>query len=427
MHRPPAVRTVRHDINTKPFIVIWEVTRACGLVCKHCRADAQHEPHPDQLTTEEGKRLLDALSSYEKPLPLVVFTGGDPFERADLEELTEYGTSKGLNVSLSPSVTPKLTPERIQSLREAGGKAMSMSLDGATAKTHDAFRGFSGTFEKTVEMAPVINEAGYRLQINSTLTRDNIGEAPALLKKVIEMGAKMWYVFFLVPTGRGAALNCLSPEEREDVLNWLVDISDRIAIKTTEAPQYRRVVLQRREAEETGAPKYEGGPLYDDLTRQTTELLGEHPEKPRPPRSPMAVNSGSGFAFIDHIGDVYPNGFLPLHCGNVKETDFPEIYSESPVFKELRDPDNWHGKCSVCGFHNVCGGSRSTAFALTGDYRASDPTCVYVPPAWHPDADAVEGDGATADDLAKIGSGPGEPGVHTPALKLTVVDGSKGM
>ena len=142
MDRPPAVRTVRHDINTKPFIVIWEVTRACGLVCKHCRADAQHEPHPDQLTTEEDKRLLDALSSYDKPLPLVVFTGGDPFERADLEELTEYGTAKGLNISLSPSVTPRLTPERIRSLRAAGGKAMSMSLDGATATTHDAFRGF---------------------------------------------------------------------------------------------------------------------------------------------------------------------------------------------------------------------------------------------------------------------------------------------
>ncbi len=434
MHRPPAVRTVRHDINTKPFIVIWEVTRACGLVCKHCRADAQHEPHPDQLSTEEGKRLLDALSSYERPLPLVVFTGGDPFERDDLEELVAYGTERGLNVSLSPSVTPKLTPERVQSLREAGGKAMSMSLDGATATTHDAFRGFSGTFDKTVEMAPVINEAGYRLQINSTLTRDNIGEAPALLKKVIGMGAKMWYVFFLVPTGRGTALNCLSPDEREDVLNWLVDVSDRIAIKTTEAPQYRRVVLQRREAEESGAPKYVGGPLYDELTAETTRLLGEHPDKPRPPRSPMAVNSGSGFAFIDHVGDVYPNGFLPMHCGNVKETHFPEIYSESPVFKELRDPDNWHGKCSVCGFHNVCGGSRSTAFALTGDYRASDPTCAYVPPAWHPDADVVEGDGATSADLAEIGSGPGgdvhadgAAGAHTPALKLTVVDGSKGM
>ncbi|MEJ6013401.1 TIGR04053 family radical SAM/SPASM domain-containing protein [Corynebacterium sp. H127] len=377
MAHAPVVRTVRHDINTKPFIVIWEVTRACALVCKHCRADAQHEPNPLQLSTEEGKRLLENLASYEKPRPLVVLTGGDPFERGDLEELTRYGTELGLNISLSPSVTPKLTPERVQALREAGGKAMSMSLDGATPETHDAFRGFSGTFDQTVAMAPVINEAGFRLQINSTLTKKNIHEAPALLKKVMEMGAKMWYVFFLVPTGRGAALNALDPVEREDVLHWLADVSNRIAIKTTEAPQYRRVVIQNQ-----NGVHYEGGELYQELTAKTAELLGAVAAKPRPPRAPMAVNSGSGFAFIDHIGDVYPNGFLPLHCGSVKNQNFHDIYTDSPVFKMLRDPDHWHGKCSVCEFHDVCGGSRSTAYALTGDISASDPTCVYVPPAW---------------------------------------------
>ncbi|MEJ5998343.1 TIGR04053 family radical SAM/SPASM domain-containing protein [Corynebacterium sp. H130] len=385
MPHAPVVRTVRHDINAKPFIVIWEVTRACALVCKHCRADAQHEPNPNQLTLEEGKKLLENLASYDKPKPLVVLTGGDPFERDDLEELTRYGTELGLNISLSPSVTPKLTPERINRLREAGGKAMSMSLDGATPETHDAFRGFSGTFDKTVAMAPVINEAGYRLQINSTLTKKNIHEAPALLKTVMEMGAKMWYVFFLVPTGRGAALDALNPQEREDVLHWLADISNRIAIKTTEAPQYRRVVIQN----EQGVP-YEGGALYQELTEKTAKLLGAVAENPRPPRPPMAVNSGSGFAFIDHIGDVYPNGFLPMHCGNVKTQDFHDIYTNSPVFKKLRDPDSWHGKCSVCEFHNVCGGSRSTAYALTGDVSASDPTCVYIPPAWDGPVDVVK-------------------------------------
>lgn len=379
MSHAPAVRTVRHDINTKPFIVIWEVTRACALVCKHCRADAQHEPHPDQLTTAEGRTLIDQLAAYERPKPLVVFTGGDPFERADLEELVAYATDRGLSVSLSPSVTPKLTRERIFALHEAGGKAMSMSLDGATAATHDAFRGFSGTFDKTLQMAPHINEAGFRLQINSTLTRGNIREAPALLKTVLGMGAKMWYVFFLVPTGRGADLNALDPQQREDVLHWLADVGTRIAVKTTEAPQYRRVVLQRRAAREAGAEPYRGGELYDYLTTETARLLGEEPAKPRRPRPPMAVNSGSGFAFIDHVGDVYPNGFLPMHCGNVKESDFKDIYTDSPVFRQLRDPDNWHGKCSVCEFHTVCGGSRSTAFAVTGDYRASDPTCAYVP------------------------------------------------
>lgn len=378
-HTTPVVRTIRHDLNAKPFIVIWEVTRACALVCKHCRADAQHQANPEQLTTEQGKRLLDQLASYDAPRPLVVFTGGDPFERPDLAELCRYGTDHGLSVSLSPSVTPKLTRERLAELRDAGGKAMSVSLDGATAATHDAFRGFAGTFDKTVEAASWINDAGFRLQVNSTLTKGNIHEAPALLKTVLEMGAKMWYVFFLVPTGRGAALQSLSPEEREDVLHWLHDISDRIAIKTTEAPQYRRVAIQRDQAKQAGEPLPQRGELHAWLTAETTRLLGEHPAVPRRPRAPMAVNSGSGFAFIDHVGDVYPSGFLPIHCGNVKQTPFPDIYHDAPIMQALRQPQHFSGKCGVCEFNAVCGGSRSSAYAITGDPLAADPTCVHIP------------------------------------------------
>ena len=377
MTRSPLVRQVRHDLSVKPFIAIWEVTRACQLVCRHCRADAQHEPAPGQLSTEEGFALLDSLAAYEPPRPLVVLTGGDPFERGDLTELTRYGTSLGLNVSLSPSVTPRLTRERLVDLRSAGGSALSLSLDGAEAATHDHFRGFAGTFDQTVRMARVVTDVGYRLQINSTITAGNVHEAPAMLARVIELGAKLWSVFFLVPTGRGAGLGALGAEEREDVLHWLHDVSDRVAVKTTEAPQYRRVVLQR-----TQGRSYEGGDLYRRLSAETVRLLGERPAAPRRPRPPMAVNAGSGFVFIDHLGDVYPNGFLPLHCGNVKDTPLPEIYAESPVFRSLRDPLSWKGKCSVCEFATVCGGSRSTAYAVTGDPLASDPTCSYVPPAW---------------------------------------------
>ncbi|MDO5031469.1 TIGR04053 family radical SAM/SPASM domain-containing protein [Corynebacterium sp.] len=376
MKPTPVVRRVRHDINAKPFIVIWEVTRACQLVCKHCRADAQHEPAPGQLSTAEGKALLDSLATYDKPRPLVVFTGGDPFERGDLEELTAYGTSLGLNVSLSPSVTPRLTRERLEGLRAAGGSAVSLSLDGATAASHDYFRGFSGTFAKTVEMAQVVTDVGFRLQINSTITANNVREAPLMLKRVIEMGAKLWSVFFLVPTGRGTGLEALSPQQREDAMHWLHDVSDRVAIKTTEGPQYRRIVIQAQQ----GVP-YEGGELYRFLTEETQRVLGESGQQRRRPRPPMAINAGSGFVFIDHVGDVYPNGFLPMHCGSIKEQPLPEIYQHSPVFQKLRDPQQWSGKCSVCEFAEVCGGSRSTAFAMTGDPLASDPTCAYVPKA----------------------------------------------
>ncbi len=382
MKPTPLVRTVRHDIHTKPFIAIWEVTRACQLVCQHCRADAQHEPAPGQLDTEQGKALLESIATYPKPYPLVVLTGGDPFERRDLEELTEYGTSLGLNVSLSPSVTPRLTRKRLEGLRAVGGSALSLSLDGAYPETHDYFRGFSGTFANTIKAAEMVTDIGYRLQINSTITSNNAKEAPALLQRVIKMGAKLWSVFFLVPTGRGTGLGALSPDEREDMLHWLYDVSNRVAIKTTEAPQYRRVVLQREYAKENGLPEYEGGELYAFLTEETTKLLGKTAENPRRPRPPMAINAGSGFVFIDHIGDVYPNGFLPLHCGNVKEQTLPDIYTHSPVFKSLRDPQQWSGKCSVCEYADVCGGSRSTAYAMTGDPLSSDPTCSYVPQAW---------------------------------------------
>ncbi len=371
MTRP--VRQVRHDIGEKPFIAIWEVTRACQLVCAHCRADAQHEPAPGQLDTEQGKRLLRQLAGYDRPRPLVVLTGGDPFERGDLEELTEYGTSLGLNVSLSPSVTPRLTRARLASLREAGGSALSLSLDGASAATHDRFRGFGGTYDATVEVAEWVNEFGYRLQINSTITAETVREAPELLQHVIGMGAKLWSVFLLVPTGRGAGLKGLGPQEKEDVMWWLADVADRIAIKTTEAPMYRRVVIQK-----SRGLVYEGGELYDYLARRTAELLGPN-TAPRRPRPPMAINAGSGFVFIDHVGDVYPNGFLPLKCGNVKDTDIREIYSDSEVFRSLRDPAQWSGKCSVCEFADVCGGSRSTAYAVTGDPLASDETCAWVP------------------------------------------------
>ncbi len=378
----PVVRTLRHDPGERPFIVIWEVTRACGLVCRHCRADAQHEPHPRQLTTAQGKALLDDLAGFGPPRPLVVLTGGDPFERADLAELVGHGTGAGLSMSISPSVTPQLTVERLAELREAGAKACSVSLDGACAETHDAFRGFTGTFDATLRAGATIRDAGYRLQVNTTITRGNVGELPRILATVLRMSAALWYVFFLVPTGRGASLEALSPADKEDVLHWLHDCCDRIPVKTTEAPQFRRVALQRSAALERAEPMPPTGPLHAKLTEQTEQLLGPPPATPRRPRAPMAVNAGKGFAFVDHLGDVYPSGFLPQHCGNVTERSFREIYRTAPILRALRNPEGFGGKCGVCDYHRVCGGSRSYAYAVTGDPLAADPSCAYVPPAW---------------------------------------------
>ncbi len=384
--RPPvtaperAVRHLHHDIHDRPFIVIWEVTRACQLACKHCRAEAMPLPNPQQLTTAQGRALLDSIASFDRPRPIVVLTGGDPFERADLIELTAYASSIGLSVALSPSVTPLLTRERLGALREAGAKAVSLSLDGAKAETHDAFRGISGTYDDTVRAAALVKELGYRLQVNTTVTKNTVRELPQVLADVLDMGAALWSVFFLVPTGRGEELVALSPAEIEDVHHWLVDMSHHIAIKTTEAPHFRRVVIQRATAAQDGVTM-PTGPLHAELTALTVAALGDREVHERPARPPIDVNSGRGFAFVDHVGFVYPSGFLPHRAGNVKETDFAAIYREAPIMRALRDPGGFVGKCGVCEFHDVCGGSRSHAYAVTGDPLASDPTCAYEPSA----------------------------------------------
>ena len=373
----PEIRTLRHDPDVQPFIVIWEVTRACPLVCQHCRADAIHQRHPAELTTAQGRALLDDLATFGPPHPLVVLTGGDPFERDDLEELVAHGTAQGLHVSLSPSVTPQLGRPTLERLRDVGAKAVSLSLDGATAATHDAFRGIDGVFGDTLEAAHMVRDLGLRLQVNTTVTTGNLAELPAILRQVIALHAGLWSVFFLVPTGRGAALDALDAHETEDVLHWLHDASRLVAIKTTEAPHFRRVALQRRGG--PAAPELVG-PVYEQLRGDVTDLLdgGGTPVR-RAPRPPLDVNAGKGFVFVDHVGAVYPSGFLPAPVGSVRDRPITELYREAPLLRWLRDPDRFEGRCGRCEFRQVCGGSRSQALAMTGNPLGEDPTCSYQP------------------------------------------------
>lgn len=375
-----AVRRQRHDVHDRPFIVIWEVTRACQLACLHCRADAITRRNPGELTLEEGRALLDGIASFPTPYPLVVLTGGDPFERPDLADLVRHGASLGLSMSLSPSVTPNLTPARLAELREAGAKAISLSLDGARAGTHDAFRGFEGTYAATRVAAAQVKAAAFRLQVNSTVTRSTVEELPALLRDVIDLGAMLWSVFFLVPTGRGQHLQALSADEVEDALHWLAEVSRFIAIKTTEAPHFRRVVLQREMALAAGPDPSAGrGELYRRLTAATGRELAGVAVRERPARPPIDVNSGRGFMFVDHTGKVYPSGFLPQVAGDVRVTPVTDIYRTAPIMQALRSPEGFGGRCGVCEFREVCGGSRSHAYAVTGDPLAEDPSCSYVP------------------------------------------------
>lgn len=378
------------DYSKNPFIVIWEVTRACALNCLHCRAEAQYRRDPRELTTEEGKELLRQIQSMDSPL--FVFTGGDPLMREDLFELAAYGKSIGLRVTMTPSATPRVTEAAMRKAVDIGLDRWAFSLDGSTADIHDRFRGTSGSYDLTMRSLATLRKLGMPLQINTTVSRYNKDDLQAIADMIGDMGVVMWSVFFLVPTGRGKAGDMLSSDECEEVLNWLAEMSDRVpfGVKTTAAPFYRRVLAQRAKdaGKMIGVPAFastagraglgaSGGPGASGRFPGGAE--GNRPDSMRAARG---VTDGSGFVFISHIGDVSPSGFLPLDCGNVRDIPLPDIYREHPMFKAIRDPDRYNGKCGVCEFRHMCGGSRARAYAVTGDPLGSDPACAYIPPAW---------------------------------------------
>jgi radical SAM protein len=349
------------DFHRSPFIVIWEVTRACALACVHCRADAIPHRSPFELTTAEGIQLIDTVRSFGTPAPLFVLTGGDPMRRPDLVQLVAHARNTGLTVALTPSGTAAPTRKRLAELRDAGLNRLAVSLDGPDAQTHDAFRRVRGSYDWTMRIIGDAADLGLPLQINSTIGRLTYPSLQAMSDRVRELPIVMWAVFFLVTMGRGASLEEISAGQCEEVLKFLSDLAPSVpfAIKTTEAPHYHRVLKQEIQ-------KGQGAPL---------------PGAGRPAalRAPRSVTDGNGFVFIDHTGQVCPSGFLPLVCGNVRRDSLVEIYRNHDLFKRLRDADSFEGKCGRCEFRHACGGSRARAYAATGSAFGSDPLCVYSP------------------------------------------------
>ena len=366
---------LNQNYDENPFIVIWELTRACQLHCLHCRAEAQEHRHPLELSLEEGKKLIDDI--YEMNNPLLVFTGGDPLERPDVFDIAEYAISKGIRVSITPSATPNVTKEAMKKAKEIGMARWAFSLDGHCAEIHDNFRGTAGSFDLTMKAIQYLHELDMPLQINTVISRYNYPYLEEMAELIEKLGVVLWSVFFLVPTGRGKQSDMISPAEHEKVFRWLYQLSKRVPfdIKTTAAQHYRRVVIQEKMRERTGVSDTEHI-FYEDVINKgkTGQVSGLG-------RAPKGVNDGNGFVFISHIGDVFPSGLLPLKAGNVRETPLPTIYRESDIFKNLRSPDKYKGKCGVCEFNKVCGGSRSRAYHVTGDYMESEPYCVYIPKA----------------------------------------------
>src|SRR5215469_1272468 len=327
-----------------------------ATACVHCRACAIADRHPFELPTEEGFRLLESARSFGDPL--MVFTGGDPLKRPDLFALLEKSVGLGLRTTITPSATLLLNENAIDRFRKCGVARMAISLDGPDASSHDGFRRVEGSFARTMFGLDYARTVGLPTQVNTTVTRHNFHRLDEIGGLVSEYGARLWSVFFLVVTGRATASLDLTAEEYEEVFRILYRFSKTASfdIKTTEAQHYRRYVAQQRKAERvSGRPV---SPL-EVIQRQS------------------GINGGRGFVFISHTGEIYPSGFLPVSAGNVRRNSLIHVYRNSPLFRTLRDSANLRGKCGACEFRNLCGGSRSRSFAVTGDYLAEDPKCIY--------------------------------------------------
>ncbi len=348
------------DFHHSPFVVFYETTQACDLVCRHCRANAQAQSSPYELRTAQARQLLERFAAFPKP-PIVVLTGGDPLKRHDLFELVRHGRELELEMAMTPSATPLVTREALDRLADMGLHRLAVSLDGWDAASHDAFRGVDGSFQRTLEILRDAREAGLDLQINTTITRRNVERLDEMAALVADFGVRLWSVFFLVPVGRGTAEARILPAQYEQVFArlWAITREGKIAVKTTEAPHYRRFVLQH-----AGHPQALPGSGEID-----------------PTRAPLGVNDGRGVMFVSHTGLIYPSGFLPLGCGKFPRDDVVRVYQEHPLFCQLRDADQLEGKCGRCEFRRVCGGSRSRAYALSGNPLSAEPDCTWQPVA----------------------------------------------
>jgi heme b synthase len=340
-------------------LVAWELTRSCNLACIHCRAAAQDRPYEGELSTAECKRVMDEIAQVA-PQPIIILTGGEPLLRPDVFEIAQYGNSKNFRMTMATNGT-LLSGDVVKKMMDSGIQRISISLDGAAAGSHDAFRKFPGAFEGALRGIAAAREAGLDFQVNTTITHANLDEFPKIHELVVSLGAVAHHIFMLVPMGRGRdlAVDAISAENYEKALHWFYEQKDKapLQLKATCAPHYYRILRQR--AREDGR----------EITFQTFGLDAVT----------RGCLGGTGFVFISHVGQVQPCGYLEVDSGNVREKSFQDIWENSPVFRDLRDLKKYRGKCGGCEYIRVCGGCRARAFESTGDYLAEEPLCLYRP------------------------------------------------
>ena len=342
----PAMHSRHHaprDYAQTPLNVYWEMTQSCALACRHCRAEAMLAAHPDQLSTAEGKELLRQVAAFGEPRPQVILTGGDPLQRPDLFELIDEAVRLGVSVSITPAATPRLTRSALERLQQHGVAGLGLSLDGATAERHDAIRGIPGCFARTLQAARWAAELGMPLQVNTLVAAETAGDLPAVYELLKDVRVARWSLFFLISVGRGRVLEALAPEQGEALMHWVYATS--------------RVALDLMRAEGLAPAEIKQTPAYRGF----------------------GIRDGHGIVFVSHTGDICPAGFLPLAAGNVRRDTLAGVYRSAPLFQNLHQPSSFAGKCGSCEHRVICGGSRSRAFAATGDPLAADPFCPYQP------------------------------------------------
>lgn len=345
-----------------PFLIYWEMTRACDLACRHCRAEANAERDPNEMGTWESMALLGRLRAFGPRSPHLVLTGGDPLKRSDFFDLLKYAIRIGMNVSVAPSATQSLSQAMLHRFRSCGVESISLSLDGSSPERHDSFRGVPGCFDCSIEAARHARGEGLGLQINTLVTAETEPDLPRIYQVVRNVDPMRWSLFYLISVGRGTALKEVPPERCEVLHHWLYELSRQapFVVATTEAPHYRRVVLERMRVDGLSLASVRGTSLGRGF----------------------GIRDGNGIMFISHTGDVYPSGFIPVVAGNIRETDVVEIYRASKVFRKIRRATSFKGRCGRCEFKEICGGSRARAYARSGDFLETDPLCAYEPAPW---------------------------------------------
>jgi AdoMet-dependent heme synthase len=347
----------------EPKWIAWETTRRCNLSCVHCRSSSELavQGHPD-FTLEQAREIIDDIASYASPV--LVLSGGEPLLRPDIFDIARYGTDKGLRMCLATNGT-LVTEQTCRQIKDNEIKMVSLSLDGAKAATHDNFRNQPGAFAGTMRAIELFNRHDIPFLVNSSFTVRNKDEIPQIFQLVKDLGAVAWYMFMIVPTGRGEdVLDELIPESLyNEILDWHYRVEKeetKILMRPTCAPHYYRIVRQK--AKEDG----------ERFTRRNLNFSTG---------GSKGCLAGQLICLIDVDGEVLPCSYFPKSAGNINQMAFKKIWEESELFLQLRDFSSYKDNCGRCEYINVCGGCRARAYAMTGDYLAQEPFCSYQPAA----------------------------------------------